>query len=65
MTKIELIKELAERACEGRLAFFVGAGFSKAVMGKYSSGPLKGRDRALSWMDLLREVAKSFGPASH
>ena len=64
MTKIELIKELAERACEGRLAFFVGAGFSKAVMGKYSSGPLKGRDRALSWMDLLREVAKSFGVES-
>lgn len=61
MTKQELIKELAIRACEGRLAFFIGAGFSKAVMGQYASGPKKGKDRALSWIDLLSEVAKRFG----
>lgn len=61
MQTVETITEmLAEHACEGRLIFFVGAGFSKAVVGKYDSGPVKGQDRALSWIDLLREVAVHF-----
>ena len=56
----EIIEMLAECACEGRLIFFIGAGFSKAVVGKYDSGPVKGQDRALSWIDLLRKVAAQF-----
>ena len=59
--KQKLVSELAIKASEGRLALFVGAGFSKAVMGKYTSGPLKGEDRALSWIDLLWKVARHFG----
>ena len=56
----EITEKLAERACEGRLIFFVGAGFSKAVVGKYETGLFEGQDRALSWIDLLRKVASHF-----
>ena len=59
-SKEDIIEMLAECACEGRLILFVGAGFSKMVVGKYSTGPMTGQDRALSWIDLLRKVATHF-----
>lgn len=58
LTTHEIIEKLAECACEGRLIIFVGAGFSKMVVGEYDTGPLKGQNRALSWIDLLLKVAQ-------
>lgn len=46
-----LLRELAEQAYEGKLLLFIGAGFSKCVVG---------RDVALSWLQLLEKVADRF-----
>ena len=47
----KLLQKLAEQAYEGKLLLFVGAGFSKCVVGN---------DIALSWLQLLRKVADKF-----
>ena len=47
----QLLQKLAEQAYEGKLLLFVGAGFSKCVVGN---------DIALSWLQLLRKVADKF-----
>ena len=44
----QLLQKLAEQAYEGKLLLFVGAGFSKCVVGN---------DIALSWLQLLCKVA--------
>lgn len=51
MIEEELIRNLANKAIEHRLVLFLGAGFSKAVLG----GKI-----ALSWSQLLQRVASHF-----
>lgn len=51
MTHDELIEKLANKALEHRLVLFLGAGFSKAVLGD---------KLALSWLKLLEKIAKHF-----
>ena len=46
-----LLQELAEQAYEGKLLLFIGAGFSKCVVGPKV---------ALSWLQLLEKVADRF-----
>ena len=46
-----LLQELAEQAYEGKLLLFIGAGFSKCVVG---------HKVALSWLQLLEKVADRF-----
>ncbi len=46
-----LLQELAEQSYEGKLLLFIGAGFSKCVVG---------HDIALSWFQLLEKVADRF-----